>query len=41
MYSPSSHIRRQLPLSFRLFVAALLAALLALGASYTLRTLNL
>jgi len=39
--SPGRRPRRQLPLTFRLLMAALLAALLAVGASYTLRTLNL
>lgn len=40
-YPPGRRPRRQLPLMFRLIMAALLAALLAGGASYTLRMLNL
>jgi len=42
MYAPSrARKRRQMPLTFRLAVAALLAAIIALGASYALRTMNL
>jgi hypothetical protein len=41
MYAPSRARRRQAPLAIRLAVAALLAAIIALMASFALRTLNL
>lgn len=42
MYAPNHASRRwKVPLTIRLMVAALLAAAVALGASYALRTLNL
>ena len=42
MYAPSrARKRRQVPLAIRLAVAALLAAIIALGASYALRMINL
>jgi hypothetical protein len=37
----SGRVRRRVPLAIRMMFAALLAALVALGVSYGLRTLNL
>jgi hypothetical protein len=42
MYAPGrARKRRRAPRAIRLAVAALFAAMIALGASYALRTLNL